>query len=454
MRRKIFSLVLTSLLAAVLCQGVDDLFADFIKSQSIQTTTESDDDLNLDPVSEDTIGDRSVGVADTNVNECIAENGQRGVCVTYYLCEAESKTIIEDGYTLIDIRAMNECQNLLDTCCLRTHVISTPAPAQTLEEDKMNKAQSIGAHGAASATFTQTIAHNSIASPSSGAVGKCGYSNPGVHAFPVRDGGSPSDRLYADFGEYPWMVAVLKRSDDEDWKQENYIGGGSLIHPAVVMTVAHKLQKRQPNQIMVRAGDWDTNSEEELYDHQDRNVRKIVTHENYFRPSLYNDIGLLFLESPVALDNAPHIGIACLAPRPPPPSANCFSMGWGAADFKNKKVFASILKKVKLPLVPKDRCEEMLRNTRLGRVFRLHESLLCAGGEEGVDTCRGDGGSSLVCPIDSTGSRFAVYGMVAYGLQCGAKDVPGVYVNVPNLHGWVGQQLSNEGLDAKSYSYP
>ncbi|CAH2062303.1 unnamed protein product, partial [Iphiclides podalirius] len=93
-RRKIFSLALTSPLAAVLCQDADISFAAINKAQSLQTTTESDDDLNLDPVSEDT----------KSVDECIKEGGQSGVCVTYYLCDMEHKMIIEDGYTLIDSR--------------------------------------------------------------------------------------------------------------------------------------------------------------------------------------------------------------------------------------------------------------------------------------------------------------------------------------------------------------
>ncbi|CAH2062261.1 unnamed protein product, partial [Iphiclides podalirius] len=219
------------------------------------------------------------------------------------------------------------------------------------------------------------------------------------------------------------------------------------------MTVAHKVQNRKANEIKIRAGEWDTNSEDELYEHQERNVAKIVVHESYFRPKLHHDVALLFLEGPVSLADAPQIGVGCLARRPPPPRAVCFSMGWGADDFSNKRVFASVLKKVKLPLVETGRCVEMLRRTRLGGNFELHPSLMCAGGEEGVDTCKGDGGSPLVCPIDAKGSRFAIYGMVAYGVSCGTKDVPAVYANVTNLYEWVGRQLSFEGLDSKSYTY-
>lgn len=48
----------------------------------------------------------------------------------------------------------------------------------------------------------------------------------------------------------------------------------------------------------------------------------------------------------------------------------------------------SILKKVEVPIVPREKCIKALRTTRLGPIFKLHESFICAGGEEGKDTCR------------------------------------------------------------------
>lgn len=50
------------------------------------------------------------------------------------------------------------------------------------------------------------------------------------------------------------------------------------------------------------------------------------------------------------------------------------------------------MKEVSLPIVPHDQCQEALRRTRLGRRFRLHRSFVCAGGQEGKDSCKGDGG--------------------------------------------------------------
>lgn len=52
------------------------------------------------------------------------------------------------------------------------------------------------------------------------------------------------------------------------------------------------------------------------------------------------------------------------------------------------KYQVNILKKVEVPVVPRDKCEQKLRRTRLGPKFILHDSFMCAGGEEGKDTCR------------------------------------------------------------------
>ena len=61
-------------------------------------------------------------------------------------------------------------------------------------------------------------------------------------------------------------------------------------------------------------------------------------------------------------------------------------------------MYQNILKQVELNIVDSKDCEKRLQKTRLGSNFKLRESFLCAGGEEGVDTCTGDGGGPLVCP--------------------------------------------------------
>lgn len=76
---------------------------------------------------------------------------------------------------------------------------------------------------------------------------------------------------------------------------------------------------------------------------------------------------------------------------------------------------------------------------------------MCAGdGEE--DTCDGDGGSALVCPIPGQMGRFHQVGIVSWGIGC-ADGIPGVYVNVGMFREWIDRQMISNGLDITSYRY-
>ena len=68
-------------------------------------------------------------------------------------------------------------------------------------------------------------------------------------------------------------------------------------------------------------------------------------------------------------------------------------------------------------MVDHDTCQDALRTTRLGKWFQLHDTFTCAGGEPHVDTCKGDGGSPLVCRIPSLyeeEEKFVQVGIVAW----------------------------------------
>jgi kallikrein len=90
-----------------------------------------------------------------------------------------------------------------------------------------------------------------------------------------------------------------------------------------------------------------------------------------------------------------------------------------------------LLQQVTLPYVAHEECQDLLRLTKLNTTFRLDDSFNCAGGERGKDTCRGDGGGPLVCPLTADPDRYVQVGVVAWGIDCGLPNVPGVYASVP-----------------------
>lgn len=101
------------------------------------------------------------------------------------------------------------------------------------------------------------------------------------------------------------------------------------------------------------------------------------------------------------------------------------------------------MKKIDLPYIEYGPCQTLLQKTRLGKYFRLHKSFVCAGGEENKDACYGDGGGPLVCKNKET-SQYDLIGITSWGIGCGTKDVPGVYVNVQLFVDWI-ESLSGGG---------
>uniref|UniRef100_A0A2C9GUK4 Peptidase S1 domain-containing protein n=1 Tax=Anopheles culicifacies TaxID=139723 RepID=A0A2C9GUK4_9DIPT len=277
---------------------------------------------------------------------------------------------------------------------------------------------------------------------------KCGLRNADGVGFRItgdNDGES-------EYGEFPWMVAILKEEKALDQVINVYQCGGSLIHPSVVLTAAHCVQNKKTEEMKVRLGEWDTQTKNELYDYQDRNVVEIVSHAEFYKGGLFNDVALLFLEKPADLMDT--VNTICL----PPANHNfdlsrCFASGWGKDVFGKQGTYQVILKKIELPIMPYDQCQTALRTTRLGKRFKLHKSFICAGGEKGRDTCKGDGGSPLVCPIPGTINHYYQAGMVAWGIGCGEDGIPGVYVNVPMFRGWIDEHLRQRNITDSFYLY-
>lgn len=207
-------------------------------------------------------------------------------------------------------------------------------------------------------------------------------------------------------------------------------GGASLIGPGVILTGAHKVIDfvDSPETLVVRCGEWDTQTEGEPLTHQERQVTKVVVHPEYKAP-IVNTVALLLLESDFIL--ADHIDTICL-PQPGEvfDSRECFVKGWGKDVFGAEGEYQVVMKKVEVPMVERGLCQDQLRKTRLGRKFKLDSSLTCAGGEEGKDACRGDGGGPLVCQRQGETGTYYQVGIIAGGIGCGEKDVPGLYADV------------------------
>ncbi|KAI8426802.1 hypothetical protein MSG28_014485 [Choristoneura fumiferana] len=348
------------------------------------------------------------------------DSGATCKCVPYYLCDASdgvpdgvnANNVSVTGWGIIDVRfGADSCMESTEVCCKSPKT----EPTQTLRPNVPRPAG-------------------------------CGFRNRqgvdfnivGAADLPIRRQGAE-----AQFGEFPWVVAILNETN-------GYLGVGSLIHPQVVITAAHILYKYRPGSLKIHAGEWDTQTTKERLPYQERSVSEYYLHSGFKNNSLHNDMALLRLSVPVTLDE--HIGLLCLPDQGEnfESGRECVANGWGKNLFGAPGRYAVILKRIVLNMVPHWLCDQLLKQTRLGPRFRLHDSFVCAGGEAGKDTCQGDGGAPLACPVG--GDRYKLTGLVAWGIGCGEPNVPAAYTAVARFRQWVDDKMEEWGYGSDTYT--
>ncbi|XP_045114078.1 phenoloxidase-activating factor 2-like [Portunus trituberculatus] len=249
----------------------------------------------------------------------------------------------------------------------------------------------------------------------------------------------------SQYGEFPWTAVVFTEHLLDGFSFQIFTAGGSLVHKRLVLTVAHAVQGFSADQLNVRLGEWNTETETEAIPHQDLEVVEVLLHPDYSGgPRHHYDVALLVLKQPVVLGTT--VSTVCLpAGEEDYLPDGCVMSGWGKKNFDDSSKFQEVMKAVEMPLVQHDVCQAALQETRLGPGFLLHDSFLCAGGQkEGQDSCTGDGGSPLVCPLRSDPSRYVQVGVVAMGVGCGQMGVPGVYADVLNAQPWINEVIATK----------
>lgn len=96
--------------------------------------------------------------------------------------------------------------------------------------------------------------------------------------------------------------------------------------------------------------------------------------------------------------------------------------------------------KVSLPVLSNSDCAPIH-----AREVRLADSQLCAGGEQGKDSCKGDSGGPLMTPQGlRNDARWYVVGIVSIGpRRCGTEGKPAIYTRVGSYVDWIRQVIGN-----------
>ncbi|KAK7582252.1 hypothetical protein V9T40_013697 [Parthenolecanium corni] len=198
---------------------------------------------------------------------------------------------------------------------------------------------------------------------------------------------------------------------------------------------------------IVRAGEYNLNLASEELPHQDREIKNISMHHAFFRKLLLNDLAIIEVIEPFQYSS--NVAPICLPLMKSPYSpedtsvydlSRCVATGWGSKDSVDPNG-RNILGKIEMKIIPSDQCVTMLRRSPLGPKFSLHPSFICAMGTPGTDTCKGDGGGPLVCPLRSNPNKYVQVGVIAGGLNC-TSPFPSLYASLLlNNSAWITEEI-------------
>ncbi|XP_052853303.1 spaetzle-processing enzyme-like isoform X1 [Drosophila gunungcola] len=259
----------------------------------------------------------------------------------------------------------------------------------------------------------------------------------------------------ADLNGFPWIALILYRNQ-RTWKPDpTTICAGSLINSRYVLTAAHCLKGREVLEKdsmvnSVRLGEHNTATNPDCVTlgngkricasrHLEVDVEEQIVHEDYVNDGKnINDIALLRLAFPVRYTEA--IQPICVLPGPD--YLNHYFVnhwkqqfkiaGWGTSHKQGSHALMQGNINGSNPIV----CQKNYRTFS----FRP-ESQICAGGQDGTDTCKGDSGGPLMATIGRSVNEFVyLAGITSYGgLTCGMY--PAVYTRTEKFIGWIQRNL-------------
>ncbi|BES90963.1 serine protease [Nesidiocoris tenuis] len=228
----------------------------------------------------------------------------------------------------------------------------------------------------------------------------------------------------ADLGEWPWIVALFNSG--------RQFCGGSLIDNSHILTAAHcvaHMSAWDVARLTVNLGDHNIKTTTETR-HVVKKVKRVVRHRGFDSNTLYNDIAILTLESPVTFSN--QIRAICL-----PSGGSTYAgkiatvIGWGSLSENGPQ--PSILQEVNIPVWNNRECRSKYGPAAPGGIV---EHFLCAG-EARRDSCSGDSGG----PLMVNDGKWTQIGIVSWGIGCGKGQYPGVYTRVSHFLPWIAKNI-------------
>ncbi|XP_012288827.1 chymotrypsin-2 [Orussus abietinus] len=231
--------------------------------------------------------------------------------------------------------------------------------------------------------------------------------------------GNPSSRIVNGFnavpGQFPYMVSLRAAGTSAHYC------GGNFVTTQHVITAAHCVSKRKPEDIFVVSGSISNFEGGETH-----GVKEIRMHEKYIgKPDSWrNDIAILKLKTPFKISALRQI---LVLPTRNITTENCIFSGWGRTYFPSTSLPAR-LQYFTLSTLKNSDCAKKWNPSAIA------ECHLCAAIVHNQGVCNGDSGSALVCDGEH-------HGIASWVNPCANGVYPDVYTRVSLYLDWIHKRI-------------
>jgi len=232
----------------------------------------------------------------------------------------------------------------------------------------------------------------------------------------------------AEYGEWPWQVSLRQ------WRTATFLHkcGAALLSDTWAITAAHCVESVNPDELLLRMGEYDLNDEfDEPHPYQDRKVQIVASHPKFDPKTFEYDLALLRFYEPVKFQ--PNIIPVCVPDSDETlVGSRAWVTGWGR--LYEDGPLPAVLQEVDLPIINNTECEAMYEKAG----FREHIPgiFICAGYKEGgKDSCEGDSGGPMVVKMPN--GKWKLAGVISWGIGCAKKNQPGVMTRISYYRDWI-----------------